>query len=131
VRGNLLVIPSDAVLLYAEPIYLQAEHPCPNCGWSCSLQDRLAFGDVQAAMAGLFGQSLPTAQARRPRRRVRANVRGFQQHDSRSPGSTRIRDAGRDLASTQRLTAEGKLGEAGPRLQASSKLDRLQRAPRK
>jgi len=41
-------------------------------------------------------------------------------------------DAARDLADYQRLTSEGKLGEAGQRLESlKQKLDQLQRAPRK
>ncbi len=37
-----------------------------------------------------------------------------------------IREAARDLADYQRLTAEGKLGEAGQKLEAlKQKLDRL------
>ena len=43
-----------------------------------------------------------------------------------------LQRAARDLAEYQRLTAEGKLGEAGQRLEAlKQKLDQLQRAPRK
>jgi hypothetical protein len=43
-----------------------------------------------------------------------------------------ISDAARDLADYQRLTAEGKLGEAGQRLEAlKQKLDQLQRAQRR
>ena len=39
---------------------------------------------------------------------------------------TLIREAARDLADYQRLTAEGKLGEAGQKLEAlKQKLDRL------
>jgi hypothetical protein len=42
-----------------------------------------------------------------------------------------IAGAARDLADYQRLTAEGKLGEAGQRLDALKlKLDALSRAPR-
>jgi hypothetical protein len=38
-----------------------------------------------------------------------------------------IRDAARDLADYQRLTAEGRLGEAGQRLEAlKQKLEQLQ-----
>ena len=42
-----------------------------------------------------------------------------------------IAGAARDLAEYQRLTAEGKLGEAGQRLEAlKQKLDRLSRSRR-
>ncbi len=63
-----------------------------------------------------------------------ADAAGFGQHgDRRAPDvDALIRDAARDLAEYQRLTAEGKLGEAGQRLEdLKQKLDQLQRAPRK
>jgi uncharacterized membrane protein (UPF0182 family) len=45
-RGTLLVIPCGRALLYAEPIYLQAERsPMPElCLVVLALQDRLAYG---------------------------------------------------------------------------------------
>jgi uncharacterized membrane protein (UPF0182 family) len=57
-RGNLLVIPTGSALLYAEPIYLQAERsPMPELRLVVlALQDRLAYGPTfESAMAGLFG----------------------------------------------------------------------------
>src|ERR1017187_5592118 len=57
-RGSLLVIPSGRALLYAEPIYLQAERsPMPELRLVVlALQDRLAYGPTfEAALAGLFG----------------------------------------------------------------------------
>jgi uncharacterized membrane protein (UPF0182 family) len=134
VRGSLLVIPIGRGLLYAEPIYLQAERsPMPELRLVVlALQDRLAFGPTfEAAMAGLFGQSLPAAQApATTQARAQASAGAAA---AEVPGvDALIRDAGRDLAEYQRLTAEGKLGEAGQRLEAlKQKLDQLQRAPRR
>src|SRR5271156_4821928 len=57
-RGSLLVIPSGRALLYAEPIYLQAEQsPMPELRLVVlALQDKLAYGPTfEAAMAALFG----------------------------------------------------------------------------
>ena len=57
-RGALLVIPSGRALLYAEPIYLQAERsPMPELRLVVlALQDRLAYGPTfESAMASLFG----------------------------------------------------------------------------
>src|SRR5207248_2898992 len=57
-RGSLLVIPIGRALLYAEPIYLQAERsPMPELRLVVlALQDRLAYGPTfEAAFAGLFG----------------------------------------------------------------------------
>ncbi len=57
-RGALLVIPSGRALLYAEPIYLQAERsPMPELRLVVlALQDRLAYGPTfEAALSSLFG----------------------------------------------------------------------------
>jgi uncharacterized protein len=136
VRGDLLVIPIGRGLLYAEPIYLQAERsPMPELRLVVlALQDRLAYGPTfEAAMAGLFGQSLPALQAP-------AAAQARAQTAPSSTGTTAeipgidplVRDAARDLAEYQRLTAEGKLGEAGQHLESlKQKLDQLQRAQRK
>ena len=64
-RGSLIVIPIGRALLYAEPIYLQAQHsPMQQLRLVVlALQDRLAYGTtLEAALAGLFGgaaSSLP------------------------------------------------------------------------
>src|SRR5256885_1782477 len=53
-----LVIPTGRALLYAEPIYLQAERsPMPELHLVVlALQDRLAYGPTfESAMAALFG----------------------------------------------------------------------------
>src|SRR5207253_3495417 len=76
-RGALLVIPSGHALLYAEPIYLQAERsPMPELRLVVlALQDRLAYGpNFESAMAALFGgavssmsaAAVPTEPVRRP-----------------------------------------------------------------
>jgi len=136
VRGSLLVIPIGRGLLYAEPIYLQAERsPMPELRLVVlALQDRLAFGPTfEAAMAGLFGQSLPAAQTPAATQARAQTSAGATSTAAEVPGvDVLIRDAARDLAEYQRLTAEGKLGEAGQRLEAlKQKLDQLQRAPRR
>jgi hypothetical protein len=119
-RGSLLVIPSGKALLYAEPIYLQAQQsPMPELRLVVlALQDRLAYGPTfEAALASLFGGETPgiaATEAEQP-----------QAHGpSAAPNSTQpaadlnglIADAGKDFADYQRLTAEGKLGEAGQKL---------------
>ena len=56
-RGTLLVIPIGRALLYAEPIYLQAEQsPMPELRLVVlALQDRLAYGSTfESALAALF-----------------------------------------------------------------------------
>ena len=57
-RGSLLVIPIGRALLYAEPIYLQAERsPMPELRLVVlALQDKLAYGpSYEAALTSLFG----------------------------------------------------------------------------
>jgi len=139
VRGSLLVIPIGRGLLYAEPIYLQAERsPMPELRLVVlALQDRLAYGPTfETAMAGLFGQSVPALQtpaAAQGRGQTPANASAPAPEalSSAAPDAL-IRDAARDLAEYQRLTAEGKLGEAGQHLESlKQKLDQLQRAQRR
>jgi hypothetical protein len=132
-RGTLLVIPCGRALLYAEPIYLQAQRsPMPELRLVVlALQDRLAYGPTfESAMASLFGGSVssisPTASTEPVRR-------------AQEPPPTQatpdfnalISEASRDLADYQRLTAEGKLGEAGQKLEHLKRtLDKLNSRPR-
>ena len=65
-RGALLVIPIGRALLYAEPIYLQAERsPMPELRLVVlALQDRLAYGPTfESALASLFGGSVSSLTA--------------------------------------------------------------------
>src|SRR5213075_2196407 len=62
-RGSLIVIPVGRALLYAEPIYLQAERsPMPELRLVVlALQDRLGYGPTfEAALASLFGAAAPS-----------------------------------------------------------------------
>src|SRR6202167_6030321 len=76
-RGSLIVIPIGRALLYAEPIYLQADRsPMPELRLVVlAVQDRLAYGPTfESALAALFGtapsmlsaQVSPSAPAARP-----------------------------------------------------------------
>jgi hypothetical protein len=129
-RGSLLVIPSGKALLYAEPIYLQAQQsPMPELRLVVlALQDKLAYGPTfESALASLFGgetsslsstetaQAAPqTASASQAAPQVATDTNGL------------IAEAGKDFADYQRLTAEGKLGEAGQKLdQLKHVLDQL------
>jgi len=118
-RGTLLVIPCGRALLYAEPIYLQAERsPMPELRLVVLvLQERLAYGPTfDSAMKALFGgeasslsappveaagNAPPSSATKRPTSDLNALIAG----------------AAKDLADYQRLTAEGKLGEAGQKLE--------------
>jgi uncharacterized membrane protein (UPF0182 family) len=119
-RGTLLVIPCGRALLYAEPIYLQAaQSPMPELRLVVlAVQDRLAYGPTfEAAMASLFGGAPPntSGESSQP-------AKGAAQSPSATDLNALIAEAAKDLADYQRLTAEGKLGEAG------QKLEQLKRA---
>jgi uncharacterized membrane protein (UPF0182 family) len=129
-RGALIVIPVGRALLYAEPIYLQAERsPMPELRLVVlALQDRLAYGPTfEAALAGLFGGGASsTIPAARPVPSPAGAPAAAATTPARTDVDALIAEAARDLADYQRLTAEGKLGEAGQRLEAlKQKLDRL------
>jgi uncharacterized membrane protein (UPF0182 family) len=154
-RGSLIVIPIGRALLYAEPIYLQADRsPMPELRLVVlAVQDRLAYGPTfEAAMAALFGDAPSTLSAQGP---AQGPAQGTLQpaaaaaaasplpSASQAPsapagaGDTRARPedlnalisgAARDLSDYQQLTAAGKLGEAGQKLeQLKLKLEELQR----
>jgi uncharacterized membrane protein (UPF0182 family) len=115
IRGSLLVIPSGKALLYAEPIYLQAERsPMPELRLVVlALQDKLAYGPTfEAALSSLFGVgSLAVNAAEAPHAAAEAGT-------AQPPADMHslISDAARDFNDYQRLTSEGKLGEAGKKL---------------
>jgi hypothetical protein len=130
-RGTLLVIPCGRALLYAEPIYLQAERsPMPELRVVVlALQDRLAYGPTfESAMRALFGgeaSSLSAAVAA-PVEQGRSTVASVAATKPAEDLNTLIRGAAKDLADYQRLTAEGQLGEAGQKLeQLKRKLEEL------
>ena len=141
-RGSLIVIPIGRALLYAEPIYLQADRsPMPELRLVVlAVQDRLAYGPTfESAMAALFGgAAYRVSAAPRRQRRIAGELGSMArtgQHCGRaSTGSldaTLIADAARDLEDYQRLTAEGKLGDAGQQLEAlKQKLEQLNRLRR-
>jgi len=123
-RGPLLVIPIGHALLYAEAIYLQADRsPMPELRLVVlALQDRLVYAPTfEAALKDLFGAAgsqapAPSGQA------VSKEAAPPPPPASSTEVQQLIGEAARDLADYQRLTAEGKLGEAG------QKLEQLKRA---
>jgi len=137
-RGGLIVIPVGRALLYAEPIYLQAERsPMPQLRLVVlALQDRLAYGPTfESAMAALFGgaasalSAAPTAST--PSAASAARPAAAAGGEPSTDLNTLIADAARDLADYQKLTAEGKLGDAGQKLEAlKQKLEQLNRLRR-
>lgn len=144
-RGNLIVIPIGKALLYAEPIYLQAaSSPMPELRLVVlALQDRLAFGPTyKTALAALFGGAASTlsetssssassgssagaAKPSAPSGQGRVSVTGMRRH--RAQVNALIDSAAQDLKEYQRLTAAGRLGEAGGKLESlKHTLEKLQ-----
>ena len=115
-RGSLLVIPCGKALLYAEPIYLQSNNsPMPELRLVVlALQDRLAYAPTfEAALASLFGSessSLTATEAQQATPQAVGAVKPAVSIDSL------IAQAGKDFSDYQRLTSEGKLAEAGQKL---------------
>jgi uncharacterized membrane protein (UPF0182 family) len=120
-RGALLVIPTGRALLYAEPIYLQAERsPMPELRLVVlAVQDRLAYGPTfESAMAALFGGAASSLSAATPpAEAVRRTPPSAASPQPATDLNALIVQAAKDLADYQRLTAEGKLGEAGQKLE--------------
>jgi len=144
-RGGLIVIPIGRALLYAEAIYLQAERsPMPELRLVVlALQDRLAYGPTfEVAMSALFGNGQSTLATapnapNAPSAPASANAptAASAPATASAPAATDtnglISAAAKDLADYQRLTAEGKLGEAGQKLEALKlKLEQLNRSRR-
>jgi uncharacterized membrane protein (UPF0182 family) len=133
-RGNLLVMPIGRALFYAEPIYLQAERsPMPELRLVVlALQDRLAYGtSFDAALKNLLSEAaLATRQADMAAASGLAPqvtggavlqpppATGAEQPAGAAGREELIDQAVSDLADYQRLTAEGKLGEAGQKLES-------------
>ena len=127
-RGTLLVIPCGKALLYAEPIYLQAERsPMPELRLVVlALQDRLAYGPTfESAMRSLFNSEVSSLSAAATSAGQEQNVAASTSKPSQDLNSL-ISSASQDLADYQRLTAQGKLAEAGQKLEdLKRKLDQL------
>ena len=134
-RGALLVIPIGRALLYAEPIYLQAERsPMPELRLVVlALQDRLAYGPTfESALASLFGGTVSSMSAApAPAESDRKISASASKSQPEADFNALITEAAKDLADYQRLTAEGKLGEAGQKLEELKRaLDKLNTRPK-
>jgi uncharacterized membrane protein (UPF0182 family) len=122
-RGTLLVIPSGRALLYAEPIYLQADRsPMPELRLVVlALQDKLAYGPTfEAALSSLFGggiSSLSTGEASTAPA-ASSPAAGAPPSAPTQDLNALIKEAGKDFDDYQRLTASGKMGEAGQKLES-------------
>jgi uncharacterized protein len=122
IRGNLLVIPIDDTLLFAEPIYLQAQRsPMPALRLIVlATQDRLAYATtfdealkllLEGRSGSLTQQGPQTSQEVRP-----PGPAGVPSATDRPSAQALIRRANQSLAEYRRLTAEGRMAEAGAKL---------------
>ncbi|HET9218714.1 MAG TPA: UPF0182 family protein, partial [Terriglobia bacterium] len=122
IRGNLLVIPIENTLLFVEPIYLQAQRsPMPALRLIVlATQDRLAYATtfeeaLKLLVEGRPGSLLqPTGQ---PPSQTQAPAATTGPPLAAGSSEALIQRANQALADYQRLTAAGRLAEAGARLE--------------
>jgi len=117
VRGHLLVIPIGRSLIFVEPIYLQAQRsPMPELRLVVlATQEKLGYGQTfSEAMNSLFGEAAATATEAQP----------GPAPNQPTPSATPAQDlqqlvnrAIQEFDDYQRLTSQGKLGEAGQKLE--------------
>ena len=130
IRGSLLVIPLDDALLYAEPVYLQAERsPMPELRLVVLVtHGRLAYATrfPEALNALLKGQTGAPAES------SSTSAPAAPSSTTQAPALPQlIERANRAVADYQRLTSEGKLGEAGQKLEELKRtLEEMNRAGR-
>ena len=134
-RGHLLVIPVGRSLLYVEPVYLKAERsPMPELRLVVlAIQERLAYGQsFNEAMTNLFGDAGKVPDASKPEAPT-ALEKPPAEGPSPTPVSNEriiqlINRAIQEFEEYQRLTAEGKLAEAGQKLEQHKRtLEELRR----
>jgi hypothetical protein len=117
-RGSLLVIPCGRALLYAEPIYLQAARsPMPELRLVVlALQDHLAYGpNFETALASLFGSGASALTGSETPAPAQPSATGGAAPPAPDLNAL-IAQAGRDFTDYQQLTSQGKLAEAGQKL---------------
>jgi len=136
-RGALIVIPIGRALLYAEPIYLQADRsPMPELRLVVlAVQDRLAYGPTfEAAMAALFGTGSSTLSLQAAPGSASQSASAASPAPAPAPApaaagdiNALIAEAAQNFNDYQQLTAAGKLAEAGQKLEALKRnLEQLQ-----
>jgi uncharacterized membrane protein (UPF0182 family) len=128
IRGHLLVIPMGRSLMFVEPIYLQAQRsPMPELRLVVlATQEKLGYGQSFAeAMNSLFGEA---AKATAPQE---VSSGPSQPTPSATPAQDLqqlVNRAIQEFEDYQRLTSQGKLGEAGQKLEQHKRtLDEIKR----
>ncbi len=118
IRGHLLVIPIGRSLMFVEPIYLQAERsPMPELRLVVlATQEKLGYGQsFNEAMSSLFGEG-----ATKPSSPPESGEAPQKPAPSATPAADLqqlVNRAIQEFDDYQRLTSQGKLGEAGQKLE--------------
>lgn len=150
IRGHLLVIPMGRSLLFVEPIYLKAtSSPMPELRLVVlATQERLGYGtNFQEAMTSLFGEAgsppvsgetAKPSQSPSPNPSPAGSPGSAESQRSPAPATSPtpsqtvqqlINRAVQEFEEYQRLTSQGKLGEAGQKLEQHKRtLEELKRA---
>lgn len=147
VRGHLLVIPMGRSLLYVEPVYLRAESsPMPELRLVVlATQDRLAFGaNFEEALNNLFGDAARVSteqkgeqkgepKGEQPKPKPGATPQASPSPSPQGIGAPNVQQlinrAIQEFEEYQRLTAEGRMGEAGKKLEDHKRtLEELRKA---
>jgi len=124
-RGHLLVIPIGRSLMYVEPVYLQAERsPMPELRLVVlATQEKLSYGQsFDEAMNSLFGEAGKTTTEEKPKPSTPTGTEDQAKPAAApSPVSETLQQlairAIQEFDDYQRLTSQGKLGEAGQKLE--------------
>jgi uncharacterized membrane protein (UPF0182 family) len=129
IRGNLLAIPIDDTILFAEPIYLQAQRsPMPALRLIVlATQDRLAYATtfdeaLKLLLAGGGGSLAQSSTSQAPAETPQQAQPKATPLPAGASTQALITRANQALSDYRRLTAEGKMAEAG------AKLDELRNA---
>jgi uncharacterized membrane protein (UPF0182 family) len=139
VRGHLLVIPFGRSLLYVEPIYLRAESsPMPELRLVVlATQDRLGYGaSFEEALNSLFGEAAKApaeTKGEQPKPQPGASPKPSPSPSPPLAGAPNVQQlvnrAVQEFQEYQRLTSEGKLAEAGKKLEEHKRtLEELKKA---
>ena len=117
-RGNLMVIPVGNGLLYVQPIYLQAERsPMPELRMVVlATQEKISYGpNFAAALANMFGE---TAGKKDEPKDTKTDDKKDATTTTVSPNTQQlINQAAQQFTDYQQLTSQGKLAEAGKKLE--------------
>jgi uncharacterized protein len=136
-RGHLLVIPMGKSLLYVEPIYLRSESsPMPELRIVVlATQERLAYGNTfEEAVNNMFGEAAKISPEQKPTEAPPKPGATPQASPSPAPkGAPNLQQlvnrATQEFEEYQRLTSQGKLAEAGKKLEDLKRtLEELKRA---